>query len=352
MTGSSGLVGFECCRLFREKGWSVIGVDNYMRARIFGQDGDTSSNTKTLVSEYGIEYHQLDYRDAKVTEMLKDADAVIHAASQPSHPRSIQIPAEDFEINASGTFYLLENLRRYNKDCVFVFCSTHKVYGENPNFFSYKRVGKRFEPVDPSLFDGFSENLRIDQAMHTPFGVSKLTGDMYTQEYAKLYGLKTGSFRMSCITGGASRAVEEQNWEPYFIKKALAGEKVTIFGYQGYQVRDVIHANDLARLFYEFILNPRPGEVYNIGGGRDNALSLLESLDLIEEVSGKRLAYEDGPQREADYAWWITNINKVSAHYPNWKQKHNLKSIFSEITEALKENKELIPTRRHIVAND
>lgn len=183
--------------------------------------------------------------------------------------------------------------------------------------------------------DGFDETTQIDRCMHTPFGVSKTAADLYTQEYALLYGLKTGIFRMGCITGGAARAVELHNWEPYFVKKAITEELLTVFGYEGYQVRDVIHGRDLALLFYEFIKNPRPGEVYNIGGSRKNSISMLESFDLIEEITGKTLNYEFGPQREADHIWWISNINKAKTHYPQWDIRLNLKEIFTEIYQKL-----------------
>jgi CDP-paratose 2-epimerase len=242
---------------------------------------------------------------------------------------------EDFQINAYGTLFLLETLRKHNKDAVFVFCSTNKVYGDSPNYFAYRKVGKRYEPVDPTLWDGFDETLRIDRCMHTPFGVSKVAADLYTQEYAKLYGLKTGVFRMGCITGGVAKAVEIHNWEPYFVKKALTGEKLTIYGYEGYQVRDIIHAKDLARLFYEFVNNPRAGEVYNVGGGRRNSISLLEAIDLIEEITGERLEYDFGSTREGDHIWWITNISKARSHYPSWDITMDLKTIFKEIYESL-----------------
>jgi len=334
VTGGAGLVGSECCRLFAEKGWYVISVDNYMRGRLLGKEADTSIVMKKLLKEYNIEHYEMDIRDPKMWDLLKKVDATIHTAAQPSHPRSIEIPIEDFQINSWGTLFLLEGLRRYNKDVIFIFCSTNKVYGDAPNYFAYKIVGKRYEPVDPRLWDGFDETLRIDQTLHTPFGVSKTAADLYTQEYARLYGLKTGVFRMGCITGGAAMAAEKHNWEPYFVRKALMGETLTIYGYKGYQVRDVIHAKDLARLFYEFINDPRPGEVYNVGGGRRNSISLLEAIDLIEEITGKRIKYKYGPVREGDHIWWITNLRKVRSHYPQWDITYSLRDIFKEIYEA------------------
>jgi CDP-paratose 2-epimerase len=335
ITGGAGLVGFECCKLFAEKGWKVISVDNYMRGKLFGVEGDTRKNIEMLLKAFDVEHHELDIRDERIIPLLRHVDAVIHCAAQPSHPKSIEIPMEDFQINAYGTLFLLEALRKHNKDAVFIFCSTNKVYGDSPNYFAYRKVGKRFEPVDLTLWDGFDETLRIDRCMHTPFGVSKVAADLYTQEYARLYGLKTGVFRMGCVTGGVAKAVEMHNWEPYFVKKALAGEKLTVYGYEGYQVRDVIHAKDVARLFYEFVNNPRAGEVYNIGGGRRNSISLLEAIDLIEEITGERLEYDFGPTREGDHIWWITNISKARSHYPSWTLLMDLKMIFKEIYESL-----------------
>jgi CDP-paratose 2-epimerase len=339
ITGGAGLVGTECCKLFSDRGWEVVSVDNFMRSRIFGKDGETKSNIERLSETHNIEQHEMDIRDEKIADLVKDCDAVIHTAAQPSHPRSIEIPLEDFQINAWGTLNLLESVRQNNKDVPFVFCSTNKVYGEMPNHFAYKKTNKRFEPVSQDLMDGFTEVLQIDRNMHTPFGVSKVAADLYTQEYAYLYGLKTGVFRMGCITGGAAKAVEMHNWEPFFVKKALTGEKLTIFGHGGYQVRDVIHAKDLAKLFYDFVKKPRPGEVYNIGGSRGNSISLLEAIDIIEEITGKKMNYVHGPEREADHIWWISNINKARNHFPDWDIRIGLKEVFTDIYDEIVSNR-------------
>lgn len=335
VTGGAGLVGTESCKLFASEGWEVISVDNYSRAKIFGKDAETKGNIDATRKEFNIEHHEMDIRDEKIAELVKGVDAVVHTAAQPSHPRSIEIPMEDFQINAYGTLFLLEAVRKHNKDVPFVFCSTNKVYGEAPNYFSYKKVGKRLEPLDPSLCDGFDETLRLDRMMHTPFGVSKVAADLYCQEYAHLYGMKTGVFRMGCITGGAAKAVEMHNWEPFFVKKAMTGEELTIFGHGGYQVRDVIHAADLAKLFFEFVKAPRPGHAYNIGGARGNSISLLEAIDLIEKVTGKQMKYKLGPEREADHIWWISNISKARLHYPKWDIRIRLEDVFRDIYGAL-----------------
>lgn len=335
VTGGAGLVGTESCRFLKEQGHEPVSVDNYGRGEIFGDEGNTEANVSKVHTDLDVEHISTDFRSEQVREIVADVDAIIHTAAQPSHPKSIEIPIKDFEINAEGTLQLLEWVRETNPDIPFVFCSTNKVYGEMPNFFSYEKDGQRFEPEDPALRGGFDESLRLDQNMHTPFGVSKTAADLYVQEYAKLYDLKAASFRMGCITGGAAKAVELHNWEPFFMKKALAGEKLTIFGYEGFQVRDIIHARDIAKLFYKYIENPRGGEVYNVGGGRENSTSLLEAIDLIEEITGNTMEYEHGDQRKADHQWWISDLTKAKNHF-DWDIDIGVEEIFTDIHEELR----------------
>jgi CDP-paratose 2-epimerase len=334
ITGGAGLVGSECCKLFATKGWDVVSVDNYLRGEFLGTQASTKSNVD-LIKRFVTQHYEMDIRDEQMVRILNDADAVIHTAAQPSHPKSIEIPLEDFQVNAWGSLLLLQRLRMANKDSVFIYCSSNKVYGDVPNYFSYERVDKRLEPTDRCLWNGFDESLRLDRCLHTPFGISKVAADLYSQEYARLYGLKTGIFRMGCITGASARAAEMHNWEPYFIMKALNHDPITIYGHGGYQVRDVIAASDLARLFYEFVMNPHPGEVYNVGGGRRNSISLLESFDLIERVTGERVRSELGPAREGDHIWWITNNDKVLSHFPGWRIMKGLEEIFGEIYQGI-----------------
>ncbi len=333
ITGGAGLVGSECCRLFAQEGYDVISVDNYMRGNIFGDGGDTRPVMASLTKEFrNITHIETDIRDRRsMMRVIKDASVIIHAAAQPSHPKSIQIPLEDFSINAYGTLQLLELVRRHNPDAVFIYCSTNKVYGDYPNTLPIVEYETRYDFRD---IDGIDEACPIDQSMHTPFGVSKIAADLYTQEYARLYGIKTGIFRMGCITGGAAQAVEMHNWEPYFVKKNLMGERLNIYGFNGKQVRDVIHARDLARLFRLFADDPRPGEVYNIGGGRKNSTSLLEAIRMIEDITGKRMEYECGPVREGDHQVYITDLRKVKTHY-NWDTTMSVREIFDEIYESV-----------------
>lgn len=335
VTGGAGLVGSECCRFLVENGYDVISIDSYERGEIFGEEGDTEQTAEKRLDNERIDHRTMDIRDEGIHQIVAEVDGIIHTAAQPSHPKSIEIPKEDFDINVRATLNILETLREENDDIPFIFTSTNKVYGEVPNFFSYEKVGERFEPVDETLHSGFDESLRIDQNMHTPFGVSKAAADLYVQEYAKMYGLDAACFRMGCITGGAAQAVELHNWEPYFVKLALTGEELTIYGYEGYQVRDVIHARDLANLFIRYLENPRGGEVYNVGGGRKNSISLRESFELIEDVTGRKLQYTYADRRKADHQWWVTDISKVKNHYPEWELSHDLREIFEEISDSL-----------------
>lgn len=332
VTGGAGLVGTECIRHFANLGDKVISIDNYMRGTFFGEEGNTKSNIDRTTENFpNITHIEGDIRDKELlTKTLPNVDAIIHTAAQPSHPKSIEIPIEDFWVNAWGTLQLLETARQLCPDAVFVHCSTNKVYGDAPNELPYKELPTRYDFRD---IDSIDESLPLDQSMHTPFGVSKVAADLYAQEYARLYGLKTGVFRMGCITGGVAKAVEQHNWEPYFVRANVEGIPLTIYGYQGKQVRDVIHARDLARLFEHFIQKPHPGEVYNIGGGRQNSTSLLEALERIEGLTGKKTRYSHGPEREGDHRVYISDLGKVQHHYPGWKLQFNLDDIFKEIYE-------------------
>ena len=330
VTGGAGLVGSYTCKHFLEQGHDVISVDNFMRGEIFGELGNTSSNADQLTKEYPkLQFHKLDIRETeKMTPLIKGCDIIIHTAAQPSHPRSIEIPLKDFSINAFGTLNLLELTRKHADNAIFVFTSTNKVYGENPNNLKIVELDKRYDFED---IDGVDENLSLDNTMHTPFGVSKVAADLYCQEYAELYGIKTGIFRLGCITGPMAKAVELHNWEPHFVKTNLDGRTLNIYGYKGKQVRDVIDARDLVAAFVEFIQNPRKGGVYNMGGGRKNSISLLESFDIIQSLTGKPMKYELKEGREGDHQVYISDLSKFKRHYPNWDISIDLKRVFTDI---------------------
>lgn len=338
ITGAAGLIGSACCELFLNKGWKVVGVDNNTRGFIFGEEACTSINTSedSTFGNGNLEMIKSDIRDEeKMKQIISDVDAIIHAASQPSHPKSLEIPMEDFQINAYGTLLLLELVRKNNPEIPFAFVSTNKVYGDHPNYFNYEVVGKRYEPVG---FDSFNEDLPIDRCGHTPFGVSKVAADLYCQEYAINYGLKTATFRGGCLTGKQSKATEMHGYLPYIIMCALTDKKYTIFG-GGYRVRDQIHSSDVASALFHFIKNPKPdphglfGQPYNFGGNRENSISIFETIDAIKAKTGMSLKFNEGPERKSDHIWWISDISKFKRHYPDWVMTKDLDYIFNEIIE-------------------
>jgi len=331
VNGAGGLVGATCVEHFSRAGWQVVGVENGARAKLLGPDGDTLRNVEALKRLCpGAEFHDHDVRSPEAAALVPRVDAIVHCAAQTSHPRSIEIPLEDASINITGTLNLLESLRGGGRrDVPFVFCSTNKVYGDAPNDLPFVERETRYEFAD--LPEGVDEKLTIDGIMHTPFGVSKAAADLYTQEYGLLYGLPTGSFRMGCITGPWSRATVFQNWIAYFILCTLADRPLTVFGYKGKQVRDNIDARDLVRAFERFIEAPRPGQVYNMGGGRANSVSCLEAITRIEALTGKRLNWTLGPEREADHRVYITDMSKFRRDYPGWDLEVGLEQIFHDL---------------------
>lgn len=336
VTGGAGLIGSACCELFSKKGWDVISVDNDTRQKIFGKEASTQANVKEDKYFERIDYRSFDIRDeAGMEKTVKEVDAIVHLAAQPSHPRSLEIPMEDFKINAFGSLLLLELARKNNSEIPMAFMSSNKVYGDYPNYFNYKIVGKRFENT---ALDSFDESLPIDHCGHTPFGVSKVAADLYFQEYGINYGMKTATFRGGCLTGKNSRAVEMHGYLPYIVKCALSGTEYTVYG-GGYRVRDQIHSSDVASALLEFVKNPKPsptghyGQAYNLGGERENSISIFETIDAIEAKSGKKLKFKEGMERESDHIWWISDMGKFKSHYPSWKREKSLDDIFNEIIE-------------------
>ncbi len=331
VTGGAGLVGSYCCQFYAGRGDQVVAVDNFMRAKLFGEAGNTQSNANFIKDNFkNVQFHNMDFREVdKLRPLIEDVDLVVHTAAQPSHPKSIDIPMEDFEINAVGTLKLLELLRKHNDDVTMINCSSNKVYGENPN--TIPKIIEKETRYDYEDRDGIDETLPTDGTMHTPFGVSKLAADTYGQEYGKLYGLKVGTFRMGCITGPMAKAVELHNWEPFFLWTNMQEKTLSVFGFKGKQVRDVIDARDLVRAFNFFVENPRPGEAYNMGGGRQNSISLLEAFKLIESITGKPMKFEMKPKREGDHQCYITDFSKFRSHYPEWNITIGLEQVFKDI---------------------
>ena len=338
ITGSSGLIGSEVCMYFGNEGWEVHGVDNNMRAFFFGQEGDTRWNQQRLQRLIPrFTHHELDIRDRQgVLDLVAriKPDAIVHAAAQPSHDLAARMPFEDFDTNAVGTLNLLEATRRTSPDIPFVFMSTNKVYGDAPNELPLVELETRWDYADPAYYQGIDEHLRIDQSKHSLFGASKVAADIMVQEYGRYFGMKTCCLRGGCLTGPNHSGVELHGFLNYLIKCNLEQRTYTIYGYKGKQVRDNIHSYDVARFIHAFIEHPRVGEVYNLGGGRQNSCSILEAFQLIEDISGIPMKYTYSPKnREGDHICYISNLNKIRSHYPSWDITRSLEDIFQEIYE-------------------
>lgn len=318
ITGSLGLTGSACEKLFKNKGWDVIGVDNNQRAKMFGtKEQEGNALNINICSENAIDSLFVEHK----------FDAIIHTAAQPSHDWARFNVKDDFLINAWGTVVLLEAMRKHCPDAVFVHMSTDKVYGENMIRSGLLETDTRYEHPWP-----FRENLGLDFAgKRSFFGCSKAASDIYAQEYANYLGLKVGIFRPGCITGKNHQGAEFHGFLSY-LAKCIKDEKVyKVFGFKGKQVRDQIHADDVASAFYEFVNNPRKGEVYNVGGGYDNSVSVLEAIELIEKETGKKAKVEFHDEREGDRIWDIHDMTRFKSHYPNWKITKDLSAIIKDL---------------------
>ncbi len=339
VTGSSGLIGSEVCAYFHGQGWMIHGVDNNTRATFFGPQGDTRWNQRRLQADLkNFRHHELDIRDRQGSLALIQElrpNVIVHTAAQPSHDLAAKIPFDDFDTNAVGTINLLEATRLHTPETVFVHMSTNKVYGDAPNELDLVEQAKRWDYVSPHDFDGITEHMRIDQSKHSLFGASKVAADIMVQEYGRYFGMKTCCLRGGCLTGPNHSGVELHGFLSYLVKCNLEGKKYSIFGYKGKQVRDNIHSFDVARFIHAFIEHPRSGEVYNLGGGRGNSCSVLEAFEMIEAVSGKKMSYEYvDKNREGDHICYISNLKKMTAHYPTWGITKTLKHIFEEIHQS------------------
>jgi len=343
VTGSSGLIGSEAVEYFDRQGHNVVGVDNNMRRVFFGPLGDTLWNLERLkAATRHFTPVPLDIRDRDgVMALFREHrfDLVIHCAAQPSHDKAADIPRLDFEVNALGTVNLLEATRQHARDAAFVFMSTNKVYGDAPNEKPLRETETRYEYSDPADYEGIDENCRIDHTMHSLFGASKVAADIYAQEYGRYFGMGVGIFRGGCLTGPSHSGVELHGFLSYLLKVALSGKKYTVFGYKGKQVRDNIHSFDVVRAFEEFAHSPRPGEVYNLGGGRSNSISMLEAISRIEALTGHKINWTYSEQaRKGDHICYISNLAKLKGHYPRWSVTLSLDNIFDEMVGAVREH--------------
>ncbi len=353
ITGTGGLIGGEAARHFLAQGWEVHGIDNNTRMCLFGKEADVSGGISSLESHKNYSHHYVDIRERVRVSLLMcqiRPEAIIHCAAQPSHDKAADIPFGDFDINAVGTVNLLESFRLYTPEkSSFVHVSTNKVYGDGPNHLKFVDWGTRWEPnMYPDIgdelpiglwFDGINEDFAIDQCLHSLFGASKLSADIMAQEYGRYFGLNVGVFRGGCLTGPTHAGVELHGFLSYIVKCALTDRPYTIFGYKGKQVRDQIHSKDVVSAFEAYIQNPRPGEVYNIGGERKNSASILEVIDLIEEISGKRLQYTLSDEaRKGDHKWYISDMTKFRSHFPDWEPQFDLRDMITEMVSAHQES--------------
>ena len=342
ITGSAGLIGSEAARFFARQGLTIIGLDNDMRRQFFGEDASTAWNRNRLQQELGDQYRHfaVDIRDAQAVNRLFAAHAgaialIIHTAAQPSHDWAARDPQTDFSVNANGTLNLLEATRTYASDAPFIFTSTNKVYGDTPNRLPLIEQEQRWE-IDPThtYAGGIREDMSIDQTLHSLFGASKVAADVLVQEYGRYFGMKTACFRGGCLTGPNHSGTQLHGFLAYLMKCTVTGTPYTVFGYKGKQVRDNIHSADLIRAFHEFYKAPRSGEVYNIGGGRFSNCSMLEGIDLCEQIAGCKLNWTYSEQnRVGDHIWWIGDNGKFASHYPDWTLAYDVPRILREIYE-------------------
>lgn len=345
ITGSCGLVGSEATRFFADKGYVVVGIDNDGRKQYFGSAASTRLMQKRLQAELGERYHHRDV-DIRSLESIRQIfrvygnhiGVVIHAAAQPSHDWGTKNPLTDFSVNAVGTLNVLESCREYAPEAAFIYVSTNKVYGNTPNYADYTELATRFEIVSPKHEQGFDETTPIDQSIHSVFGCSKLAGDVLVQEYGRNHGMKTVCFRCGCITGADHQGVELHGFLAYLMICAVENKPYTIYGFKGKQVRDNIHASDLVAAFWAYLQNPRNGEVYNMGGGRDSNCSLLEALEICQTLTGREMRVRvDKLPRTGDHIWYISDLRKFRHHYPDWQLKRTVPDILEELYAARSE---------------
>lgn len=339
VTGAGGLIGSEVVRFFGAQNVEIIGVDNNMRADFFGERGDTSWNLKRLEKQYpNFSNFTLDIRDrSKVLAFVKDhrPNAIVHTAAQPSHDLAASRPFDDFDVNAVGTLNLLEANRQTDVSVPFVHLSTNKVYGDAPNYLNLKETETRYDYADEAYQNGIKESFTIDQSKHSLFGASKVAADVMVQEYGRYFNMPTCCLRGGCLTGPNHSGVELHGFLSYLIKCNLHEIEYKIFGYKGKQVRDNIHSYDVANFINCFLSKPRIAEVYNIGGGRDNSISILEAFKLIESISGKPMKYVYLKEnRIGDHMCYISDLSKIRSHYPEWDISKGLQDTFEEIHNA------------------
>lgn len=345
VTGSAGLIGSEAVSFFAELGMDVVGIDNDLRRYFFGESASTDWNRQRLEQSVARYHHEtVDIRDQAAINRIfqhygRQIAVIIHTAAQPSHDWAAREPHTDFAVNATGTLNLLEATRHYAPQSVFIFTSTNKVYGDTPNRLPLIEQASRWE-IDPShsYATGISEDMSLDQTMHSLFGASKVAADVLVQEYGHYFELPTACFRCGCLTGPHHAGAQLHGFLAYLMKCTATGTPYTIYGYKGKQVRDNIHSADLIRAFYEFYRAPRIAEVYNMGGGRTSNCSMLEAIDLCQQITGRTLDWRYSEEnRMGDHIWWISGLHKFQSHYPAWQIHYDVPAILREIYDANRE---------------
>ena len=343
ITGASGLIGSEAALFYGQAGYKVVGIDNDMRQYFFGPEASTRWNRERAHKALGdrYEHHDIDIRRTEDIEGIfsrygSDIQLIIHTAAQPSHDWAAKEPSTDFTINANGTLVLLEATRKYSPAAVFIFTSTNKVYGDRPNTLPLIEAQTRWK-VDPQhpYHKGIPEEMSVDQSMHSLFGASKLAADVLVQEYGRYFGLKTVAFRGGVLTGPKHSGAQLHGFLSYLMKCCTIEQPYTIFGYKGKQVRDIIHSNDVVSAFDAFFRSPRVGEVYNLGGGPESNASVLEAIELAQEITGKKMSvsYTD-ENRAGDHIWYVSDLAKFKDHYPHWRLSYDgIREIAEEIYE-------------------
>jgi|SRR5579859_1175481 len=341
ITGSGGLIGSESVAFFVERGFDVLGIENDMRARFFGPEASTAWQTERLLSRYPdfrsetLDIRDFDGIDRFVAQHARDLELVIHTAAQPSHDWAASDPQTDFTVNANGTLNLLEATRRHKPDATFIFTSTNKVYGDRPNYLPLVELEMRLElSKEHEWYGGIPNSMSIDQTLHSPFGASKAAADLLVQEYGRYFGMPTVCFRGGCLTGPNHSGTQLHGFLSYLMRCTITGEPYTVFGYGGKQVRDNIHSADLVRAFDAFHARPRAAAVYNIGGGRESNCSMLEAIELCEQIAKRELnwALGDAP-RIGDHRWWISDLDEFRRDYPDWDLEYGVEEILREIYE-------------------
>ena len=340
ITGSAGLIGSESVSFFCDRRFKTVGIDNNMRQTYFGKEASTEWNRNRLLEKYPDQYihYDVDIRDQDAVKRVfqeygKGIDLIIHAAAQPSHDWAASDPLTDFTVNANGTLVMLENTRLFCPEATFIFCSTNKVYGDRPNSLPLVEGGHRWEiETGHNYYLGIDESMSIDNCKHSLFGASKLAADILVQEYGRYFDMKTAVFRGGCLTGPSHSGTKLHGFLSYLMKCTMSGLPYQVLGYKGKQVRDNIHSYDLVNAFYHFYSAPRIGEVYNIGGSRFSSCSILEAIEICEEIVDKKLdwTYQE-TNRVGDHIWWISDVRKFKSHYPGWDLTFNVRDILTEI---------------------